>query len=240
MLVAVGFTLAGANELLVLLGAGIAAALGSSMVSQPKHSSAALIWGGSLSPLLGTATPGALNVAAQTTFGLWPLFTFFLKVGTVLYGSGYVLLAFLRSGLVERFCWLTETQLLDAVAVGQITPGPVFTTATFIGYLLGGFPAAIVATVAIFLPAFLFVAISGPLIPWLRRSPVAGAFLDGVTAASCALMAVVTFQLGRAALVDPLAWSLTILATILLFRYLLNSAWLVLVGAGAGVVKLVW
>src|SRR4030095_8877387 len=141
--------------------------------------------------LTGTTLPAATAHAA-TPFGLWPLFGFFLKVGAVLYGSGYVLLAFLRADLVERWGWLDEAQLLDAIAVGQITPGPVFTTATFIGYLLGRTPGALVATLGIFLPAFFFVAISGPLIPRLRASPIAGAFLDGVNVASLALMAVVT------------------------------------------------
>ena len=131
------------------------------------------------------------------------LFLVFLKIGSVLFGSGYVLLAFLRADLVVRRGWLTESQLLDAVAVGQVTPGPVFTTATFVGYLLGGVWGAVVATVGIFLPAFVFVALSGPLVPRIRRSPVAGAFLDGVNVASIALMALVTAQLARAAIVDP-------------------------------------
>jgi len=162
------------------------------------------------------------------------MFLFFLKVGSVLYGSGYVLLAFLRSGLVERLGWLTETQLLDAVAVGQMTPGPVFTTATFIGYLLGGTPAALVATLGIFLPAFFFVAVSGPLVPRIRRSRIAGAFLDGINAASLALMAVVTLHLGRAAFVDWLTIVFGAVAAFLLLRYRVNSAWLVLGGAVIG------
>jgi chromate transporter len=128
----------------------------------------------------------------------------FLKVGAVLFGSGYVLLAYLRADLVERHGWLTEGQLLDAVAVGQVTPGPVFTTATFVGYLLAGPLGAVIATVAIFMPAFFFVAISGPLIPRLRRSAVTGAFLDGVKVASVALMAGVAVQLGRSAVLDGL------------------------------------
>jgi chromate transporter len=158
----------------------------------------------------------------------------------VLFGSGYVLLAFLRADLVERLGWLTERQLLDAVAVGQVTPGPLFTTATFIGYLLGGTPGAIVATVGIFLPAFIFVALSGPLVPRLRRSPTAGAVLDGVNVASLALMAVVTWQLGRAALVDPLTIALTVVSAILLLRFRVNSAWLVLGGALVGVIATSW
>jgi chromate transporter len=191
-------------------------------------------------PILAVLTSGGATVAAATAFGLWPLFLFFLKVGCVLYGSGYVLLAFLRSDLVERFGWLTESQLLDAIAVGQMIPGPVFTTATFIGYVLGGLPAAAIATLGIFLPAFFFVAISGPLIPRLRRSAIAGVVLDGVNVASLALMAAVTYHLGRAALVDWMTVLLAIAAAFLLLRFKLNSAWLVLGGAGVGGLKLLF
>lgn len=191
-------------------------------------------------PLLLAAAPGAGAAAGVVPFSLWPLFLFFLKVGSVLYGSGYVLLAFLESDLVERFGWLTETQLLDAVAVGQFTPGPVFTTATFIGYVLGGMPAALIATAGIFLPSFIFVAVSGPLIPRIRRSPLAGAFLDGVNAAALALMAVVTWQLGQAALVDWLAAALLAASLILLLRWRVNSTWLVLGGGLAGALKVLF
>jgi len=156
------------------------------------------------------------------------------RTALVLYGSGYVLLAFLRADLVERWHWLSEAQLLDAIAVGQVTPGPVFTTATFIGYLLGGPVGAFAATVGIFLPAFFFVGVSGPLIPRIRRSPTASAFLDGVNAASLALMAVVTYRLGRAAVVGPATVALALVSTALLLRFRINSAWLVLGGAGAG------
>ncbi len=124
--------------------------------------------------------------------------------------------------------------MLDAVAVGQVTPGPVFSTATFIGYILGGTSGAIVATVGIFLPAFFFVSISGPLLPRLRRSPVAGAFLDGVNAGSLALMVVVTWELSRAAIVDVTTIMLAVASAILLLRFRVNSAWLVLLGAAAG------
>jgi len=157
-----------------------------------------------------------------------------MKVGSVLFGSGYVLLAFLRADLVDRWGWLTQGQLLDAVAVGQVTPGPVFTTATFIGYLLGGLPGAIVATVGIFLPAFFFVAVSGPLVPRLSRSPVAGAFLDGVNVASVALMALVTVHLARAAVVDVATALLAIVSATLLIRFRASSAWLVLAGGLLG------
>jgi chromate transporter len=162
------------------------------------------------------------------------LFFTFLKIGAVLYGSGYVLLAFLQADFVERLGWLSEQQLIDAVAIGQFTPGPVFTTATFIGYILGGFQGAILATVGIFLPSFIFVLISNPIIPRLRQSPWASSLLDGVNAAALGLMAAVTFILGRAAFVDPYAIVLAIAAAILLFRFKVNSTWLVIGGAAAG------
>jgi chromate transporter len=175
----------------------------------------------------------ATTVIAQP-FQLSTLFLIFLKVGAVLFGSGYVLLAFLRSELVERLGWLTEAQLLDAVAVGQVTPGPVFTTATFVGFVLGGNAGALLATVGIFLPAFFFVAVSGPLVPRLRRSATAGAFLDGVNAASLALMAVVTWQLGQAAVRDIATALLAMASAVALLRYRVNSTWLVLGGALVG------
>ncbi len=189
-------------------------------------------------PLLGIVpTVPLATTSVAASFGLWPLFLFFLKVGSVLFGSGYMLLVFLRADLVERWHWLTENQLMDAIAVGQFTPGPVFTTATFIGYVLHGSTGAIVATVGIFLPAFVFVAISVPLLPRLRRSPTVGTFLDGVNVASLALMAVVTWQLGKASLVDWPSISLAVIAAFLLLRYKINSAWLVLGGAVVGLLK---
>jgi chromate transporter len=193
----------------------------------------------SLVPLLGISTfPAHLSgiglTSATATFSLPTLFLTFAKIGAVLFGSGYVLLAFLRSEFVERLGWLTEQQLLDAIAVGQITPGPLFTTATFVGYLLGGPAGGLVATVGIFLPAFLFVAFSGPIVPKIRRSPAAGAALDGVNVASLALMAVVSFQLGQAALVDRVSVLLALASAIALLRYRINSAWLIVAGAFAG------
>jgi chromate transporter len=167
--------------------------------------------------------------------GLGSIFFSFLKIGSVLFGSGYVLLAFLRSEFVEPGM-LTEQQLLDAVAIGQFTPGPVFTTATFVGYLLEGGLGAIVATVGIFLPAFIFVALTGPFIPRLRRSPVLSGLLDGVNVASLALMAGVTWQLGRASIVDPLTALLAVAALVWLVRFKVNSVWLVLGGGAAGLV----
>ena len=170
-------------------------------------------------------------------FGLWPLFLIFLKIGSIVFGSGYVLLAFLRTDLVASLHWITDAQLLDAIAIGQVTPGPVFTTATFIGFLLAGPVGALVATVGIFLPAFILVAISGPLIPRIRKSPVAGAFLDGVIVASLALMAFVTYELGMAALVDIVTIIMAIVSAMLLIRFRVNSAWLVLLGAVVGVLR---
>jgi chromate transporter len=159
------------------------------------------------------------------------LFLVFAKIGAVLFGSGYVLLAFLRSDLVDRLHWLTERQLLDSVAVGQITPGPVFTTATFIGYIIGGVRGAMVATVGIFAPAFLFVAISGFLIPRIRRSALASSMLDGVVVGSLALMGVVAWQLGRAAIIDVPTLVIASTSTVLLLTLRINSAWLI-VAAG--------
>jgi chromate transporter len=185
-----------------------------------------------------TVAAGAKTVATAAAvfavpFSLTVLFLFFLKVGAVLFGSGYVLLAFLRTDLVDRLHWLTEAQLLDAVAVGQVTPGPVFTTATFIGYILGGFRGAVVATLGIFLPSFFFVSISGPLIPHLRRSPLAGAFLDGVNVGAWALMGAVTWFLARAAVVDVTTMLLAVSSAFILIRYRVNS-WLVIGGGLIG------
>jgi chromate transporter len=149
----------------------------------------------------------------------------------VVFGSGYVLLAFLQSEFVERLHWLTEKQLIDAVAVGQFTPGPVFTTATFIGYIMGGWLGAIVATAGIFVPGFLLVAASGPLLPRIRRSPIIASVLDGVVAGSLALMAVVTWQLGKAAIVDRMTIAIFVVSAVALLRFRVNSAWLI--GAAA-------
>jgi len=183
-----------------------------------------------------TAIARATTLAgvAAAPFSLGTMFLLFVKIGAVLFGSGYVLIAFLQADFVDRLHWLTRGQLLDAVAVGQFTPGPVFCTATFIGYLLGSSTGAIVATIGIFLPAFVFVAISGPLLPRLRRSPLAGAFLDGVNAASLALMIAVTYELGREAIVDLTTVMLAILGAVGLIRFSLNSAWLVLAGGLIG------
>ena len=230
---AVAATLLGADQLAVLVGAGVLSALvwrfGAGRRS--PRSGAAGTAGAMAVPALSAGSAASAASAAAVPFGLWPLFGVFLKIGAVLFGSGYVLLAFLRADLVDRLHWLTERQLLDAVAVGQVTPGPVFTTATFIGYLLGRGPGALVATVAIFLPGFLLVAASGPLIPRLRRSALASAALDGVVVASLGLMLVVALQLARAALVDPLTVAIAVGSAVALLRFRVNASWLV--GAAA-------
>jgi len=166
--------------------------------------------------------------------GMGRLFFIFAKIGSMLFGSGYVLLAFLRSDFVDRLHWLTEKQLLDAVAVGQITPGPVFTTATFIGYLIGGTRGAVAATAGIFAPAFVFVAVSGKLLPKIRQSRTAGTMLDGVAVGSLALMGVVAWQLGKAAIVDVPTMAIAVLSALLLLRFRLNSAWLIALAAVFG------
>ena len=221
----------GVHELVILFGAGIATGLGSMVADRMRRGESL-----SLIPAAFLFRATALAAPSTSSFGLWPLFFFFLKIGSVLFGSGYVLLAFLRADLVERWRWLTEPQLLDALTAGQVTPGPVFTTATFIGYVLGGLPGAIVATVGIFLPAFFFVAVSGPLVSRIRRSATAGAVLDGINAASMSLIVVVTWRLGRAALVDWTTVAMLVVSLILLIRLRINSAWLVLVGAVFGLV----
>ena len=224
---AAALNLMGFSPLLVLVIAGALSAASLGMRSR--------LLGLSGSETLGmiAAAMAAATAALTSPVTLERLFLSFLKVGSVVFGSGYVLLAFLQSEFVDHLHWLSTQQLLDAVAVGQFTPGPVFTTATFIGYVVAGWTGAVVATVGIFLPGFVLVAVSGPLIPRLRRSPVAAAALDGVVAGSLALMAVVTWQLGRASIVDRTTLAIfgVSLLGILLFR--LNSAWLIL---AAGIV----
>lgn len=216
----------GVHELVVLLVAALASIAGSAVGKRRREAASRVV-----PPLWPLALASA---AAPSAVSLPGLFWVFFKTGSVLFGSGYVLLAFLRADLVERLAWMTEAQLIDAIAVGQITPGPVFTTATFIGYLLGGPWGAALATTGIFLPAFLFVAVSGPLVPRLRRSELAAALLDGVNVASLALMAVVTARLARAAIVDVPTVLLAVVAAGLLLTLKPNSTWLILGGAVAG------
>ena len=216
--IALGLSIVGVAPLLVL-AAGALLAL--AMELKQIRGKNALLGFVTVTPATGVATAG-----------LWPIFLVFVKIGAMVFGSGYVLLAFLRADLVERLGWLTQQQLLDAVAVGQITSGPVFTTATFLGFVLRGTSGAVAATVGIFVPAFVFVAISAPLIPRIRASRVAGAALDGINVASLALMAVVTWQLGRSALVDTTTAAVALVSLVALFVFpQLNSAWLI---AGAG------
>jgi chromate transporter len=235
-MIVLALALLGVDELALLFGAGALA--GTVHWARGERSSLRPLLLMHLVAATMIALPSLLTRAlptdAATSFGLGPLLLFFLKVGSVLYGSGYVLLAFLRDGLVDHWHWLSEAQLLDAVAVGQVTPGPVFTTATFIGYLLGGAPGAAVATLGIFLPSFLFVAASAWLVPRIRRSPLAGAFLDAVNVAALALMIAVTAQLARAALTDPLTLALALVSAALLVGLKLNSTWLILSAAALG------
>ena len=221
--------LTGANELAVLFGGGLAVVLARQAAGWWRGGAAALM------TLAGWPGVAAADTARAAGGGLGTLFLLFLKIGSVLYGSGYVLLAFLRNDFVERHGWLTDQQLLDAVSIGQFTPGPVFTTATFVGYLVAGWPGALIATVGIFLPSFIFVALSRPLIPRIRASRWTAFTLDGVNAAALGLMAAVTLTLARAAVVDWLTGVLAIAAAVLLIRCRVNSAWLVMGGAAVGI-----
>ena len=230
------------NVLLILFGTGAILAgihaLSQNRAGNQKTTGALTlvsVWRGVRAGLARIFPWAGATGAAAVIPGMWPLFLVFLRIGSIVFGSGYVLLAFLRADLVVHHAWVTDAQLVDAVAIGQVTPGPVFTTATFLGYLLRGPVGALVSTVGIFLPAFILVAISGPLIPLLRRSATAGAFLDGVNVASLALMAAVSYQLGRSAIVDWLTIALAIASVVLLLRFRINSAWLVLGGAILGI-----
>lgn len=218
---ALALSVAGIQEAFLILGAG---ALG--VLARRRSGAAALALG------LPAALPAALPVVPYSLGGL---FGVFLKAGATLFGSGYVLVAYLRTDLVHRLGWITEAQLLDAVAVGQVTPGPVFTTATFVGYLVGGTSGATAATVGIFLPAFLLVGAAGWFVPRIRRHPGLGAFMDGVNAAAVALMATALWDLGRASLGNPLGLVLAPLSFLALVRWRVDATWLILGGALLGV-----
>ena len=220
-LYAVGF-----NEIVLLLGAGALVAAARSW-GRPRRSL-------TLAPML--AAPALPAAVAATAVDPVSLFLVFLKIGAVLYGSGYVLLAFLRNDFVVRLGWLTDQQLIDAVAVGQLTPGPVFTTATFIGYVVAGTSGAALSTLAIFLPSFVFVALVYPLVPRLRASALMSAFLDGVNVAAIGLMLAVTWQLARSAVVDWPSAGAALVATVLLLRWRINSVWLIAGGAAFGAI----
>ena len=232
-------SLLGVSPVLVLVFAGLVSAAAFTMKNRLMGAGVGLqkIVGLQKAVGLPKVVAGATAVVAVGTafpVGLARLFLSFLKIGSVVFGSGYVLLAFLQTEFVERLHWLTDKQLIDAVAVGQFTPGPLFTTATFIGYVVAGWMGAVVATVGIFLPGFVLVAVSGPMIPQLRRSAVAAAALNGVVAGSLALMAVVAMQLGKASIVD---WKTLIVfgvSLIALLRFRVNSAWVVAAAAVVG------
>ncbi|MDQ3738225.1 MAG: chromate efflux transporter [Actinomycetota bacterium] len=214
--------LVGINELLVLAAGGILAA--GWRIVRSKRADRLSSW----LPI------GVFASAVDVELGR--LFLTFLKIGAVLYGSGYVLLAFLQGELVDRLGWLTSEQLLDAVSVGQFTPGPVFTTATFVGYVIGGFWGAVLATIGIFLPSFLFVAALTRLLAWMRSSATLGAALDGINATAVGLMAAVSAQLAADAIVDAVTVTVAAGAGLLLWRTQLNSAWLIAAGAAIGLV----
>ena len=239
-----GLYLLGVNVLLLLFGGGIFYGLvriverwyrQKRVPAKPPLSSFvgifALRWQTSLT------VPFTSFAIATVPFSLPTLFLTFLKIGAILYGSGYVLLAFLRSDFVLQLHWLTDRQLLDAISIGQFTPGPVFTTATFIGYIVGGLPGALLATLGIFLPSFFFIALINPVATRLRSSPWTAPLLDGVNVAALALMAGVLIQLGQNALVDVLTGAIAIIAFVILLRFKINSAWLILAGAIIGVVR---
>lgn len=228
MLAAVGVVvfvlyLLGINEILLLFGGAFFVLL--TRVVRKNENIAAIFF-----------APGSLVVSAlaNVPVSLDTLFLTFLKIGALLYGGGYVLLAFVRTDFVDHLGWLTNQQILDAVAIGQVTPGPLFTTATFIGYVLAGVPGAILSTIGIFLPSFIFVLISNPFIPRLRNSPVLSGFLDGVNASALGLMAAVTLELAQNAVIDGVTAVLALAAAVLLIRFKINSTWLIAGGALVG------
>jgi chromate transporter len=214
--------------LALLIGTGVAWIVANRFgLSRDPQNGIAAVAGGAAGVASGAAT------AAATTTGV---FVYFLKIGALLFGSGYVLLAVLREDLITRMHWLAESQLFDGIAVSQATPGPFFTVATFLGYVLSGWRGAGVATVGMFIPAFLYVSVTAHVLPRVRKSPTAGAFLDGVNAAAVALMALVGFQFAREAVVTLLAVVIVAVGALLAFRFRMNSAWLILGGAVCGLV----
>jgi chromate transporter len=220
------------NEIALLFAGGLIVMVGTNLRRLRKP-----VIGIFLVPHFAGLNTFASSVSVLTSFSLSLLFLTFLKIGAVLYGSGYVLLAFLHADFVVRLGWLTDQQLMDAIAIGQVTPGPLFTTATFIGFILGGIPGALVATLGIFLPSFLFVAVSNPLIPRMRNSAWVGGLLEGVNVASLGLMAAVAWLLGRASVTDPLTILVALISLVLLFRFRINSTWLIVGGALMGLLS---
>ena len=220
----------GMHELVILFGTGLASCLIASAVRKSSFTFAFLPFPLNFQPCVALAQP-----MTPQSFSPDSLFLVFLKIGSVLFGSGYVLFAYMKADFVDRLGWMTDRQLLDAVTIGQITPGPLFTSATFVGYLMAGPIGGLVATVGIFLPSFVFVALSAPLVPRMRRSTMAAAFLDGVNVASWVLMAAVTFTMGRESLVDALTVLLALLSLGLMTIWRVNSTWLVAIGALSGI-----
>lgn len=214
----------GVTPIAILLAAGCLAMV---VAGWRKRSETAL------SLVLGPMGAGGMAASAA---GLASIGLVFLKLGVVVFGSGYVLLAFLKTDLVDRLHWITESQLIDAITAGQVTPGPLFATATFLGYLLHGFSGAAVATVAIFLPSFVLAGVVGALAGRMRRWKLASAFLDGVNAAAVAVMAYVAIALGRATLVDLWTWGIGLVSAAILLRFKINATWLILAGASLGMV----
>jgi len=220
---------AGAPPIAVLLVCGTASLLAVWLRTRHKTALSLAIF----PTALGAGSTAGTGAAAV---GLLPLVLIFLKLGVVVWGSGYVLLAFFKADLVDRLHWVTESQLLDAVTAGQVTPGPVFATATFLGYLLQGWAGAALATAAIFLPSFLMAGLVAALAVHIRKSPLAGGFLDGVNSAAIALMAFVLIAMGRATLIDGWTWAIGLPSALLLVRYKVNATWLILGGAALGLI----
>jgi chromate transporter len=210
-------------------GAMILAAAVTGLVIAGMNEALALVIGGITSMIVRWRPTSALTIVL-----LPDLFAYFLKAGSTTFGSGYVLFAILRADLVDRAGWLSEAQLLDAIAVGQVTPGPVFTAATFIGYVLAGPGGAAVATVGMFLPAFIFAALSARFLAWLAGSAVARAFLDGVTAAAVALIGVVVVGLAPHAIVDVSTGAIAIAAALAIGWFRVNAAWVILAAVAMG------
>jgi chromate transporter len=248
-LVALLLYMLGINSLLLLVGSGLLLVIVRWLEHYRKVRQEKLVKVFAPFPLLGLRDLMPIVPATSfiqtfsTTLATNPvplpaIFFAFLKLGAIVYGSGYVLLAFLRTDLVQGLHWITDRQLLDAISIGQFTPGPVFTTATFIGYLVGGFPGALLATLGIFLPSFVFIALIHPLASRLRSYAWTSALLEGINSAALALMGGVLLQLGQSALIDPLTWIIALAALIVLLRFKINSIWLILAGAIVGTVYL--
>lgn len=223
--VALGLAAMHVSAVALLIGTGVAWIVAGRFAGKrgEKAASGMLLQG-------GAATAGSMSLPS-----VLGVFLYFVKLGAVVFGSGYVLLALLRADMVEHLHWLTENQLLDAIAVSQGTPGPFFTVATFVGYVILGWKGAVLATLGMFLPAFAFVAVTAKYLPRLRKSPIAGAFLDGVNAAAVALMAFVGWQFARETLLSATTIGMAVVAAVLVMRFRVNSAWLILGGAVAGI-----